>query len=202
MVKNKLSLVKEPGDFFKELLVETLSQLRVKVLPHTQSYLVNLMDQFVLTDRLYSTNEKGEKCDEPLAFMLKAAIEATDPKAQSAMFRHIGDVSLYTAGFFQDSLSRRLVDVDYYIGMGCSAYQNVAQRTMKSSQRSLYSELAFKFSSLVDVLAEMSSQTSMKTEKDLLRLYDLWIKTQSVRAEKALSRAGIQPNRILKKKLQ
>jgi hypothetical protein len=54
----------------------------------------------------------------------------------------------------------------------------------------------------VDVLAEISDKTSPKAEKDILRLYELWIKTRSGRAAKALQEAGIVPNKTLKKDWQ
>ena len=34
----------------------------------------------------------------------------------------IGDVSLFTSGFFADSLRGKLVDVDYYVNIGGAAY--------------------------------------------------------------------------------
>jgi hypothetical protein len=111
-------------------------------------------------------------------------------------------VSLYVAGFFQDSLNRKLVDVDYYIGMGGAAYQQVAVRTYEDTLRDLYLELADKFGAFVDVLAEVSDKTSQRTEKDILRLYELWLKTRSERAAKALQEAGIVPNETIGKDWQ
>jgi hypothetical protein len=134
--------------------------------------------------------------------MLKQAFESPQPSAQTAMFRHIGDVSLYVAGYFQDSLSRKLVDVDYYIDVGGSAYKHAASRIDENVQRAVYSELAEKFGSFVDVLANVSDKTTPRTEKDLLRLYDVWVKTRSERAAKALQEAGILPNDTIKKDVQ
>ena len=198
----KLALVKEPGEFFEELITGTLQKLGVRVLPATRSYLVDLLSQFMVTDRLYTQTENGTRQEEPLALLTMSAMEASAPHEQRAIFRHIGDVSLYTAGFFQDSFSRKLVDVDYYIGMGGNAYQNVAARIAVKPERTMFTELADRFTTCVDILAEISAQTAQKTEKDLLRMYDLWIKTHSDRAARTLREAGIIPDRTLKKKLQ
>lgn len=196
-----ITLVVQPQAFFRELLLEAMGHQKVSTKPETEFYLVNLLNQFMTTDRLYSRDENGAPKEEPLALMLKDALEQPLLQAQSALFRHIGDVSLYTAGFFQESLSRKLVDVDYYIGLGGNAYQQVAART-PDAQRSIYRELAEKFAAFVEVLSEVSDRTTRRTERDLLRLYELWVKTKSERAAKALQEAGILPNETVKKDWQ
>ncbi len=200
--KPPLTLVSQPQDYFRELVIEALGKQKVSTKPETEFYLVNLLNQFMTTDRLYSRGPEGEVRDEPLAVLLKEALEQPQPKAQSILFRHIGDVSLYVAGFFQDSLNRKLVDIEYYIDMGGTAYQQVASRAEEEILRSLYLELAQKFGDLVEVLAQVSDKTAPRTEKDILRMYELWMRTRSERAAKALQEAGILPNETLKKDWQ
>lgn len=200
--RSDLKLVSQPQDFFRELVTEALDRQQVKTKPETEFYLVNLLNQFMKTDRLYGQSEDGSLREEPLAFMIKDAIEEPRAEAQAALFRHIGDVSLYTAGFFQDSLARKLVDVDYYIDIGNTAYRKVALRAEEEILRVIYQELAEKFAAFVDVLAAVSDKTTPRTEKDLLRMYELWVRTGSDRAAKALQDAGIIPNKTLKKDWQ
>src|SRR5580698_8113837 len=123
--KPSLKLVSQPQDYFRELVTEALSSQQIKTKPETEFYLVNLLNQFMKTDRLYGQAEDGSLKEQPLAFMIKEAIEEPQVEQQAVLFRHIGDVSLYTAGFFQDSLNRKLVDVDYYIDVGHTAYKKV-----------------------------------------------------------------------------
>jgi hypothetical protein len=200
--KAELTLVSQPQDFFRELVTGALGKHQIEVAPETEFYLVNLLGQFITTDRLYAKNEQGAVREEPLALMLKEALEHPQPQTQFKMFRHIGDVSLYVGGFFQQSLNRKVVDVDYYIEIGGRAYRLVASRSDENVHRNLYEELAAKFKALIDVLAEVSDRTQPKTEKDLLRLYDLWVRTRSDRAAKALKEAGILPNDTVKKDWQ
>lgn len=200
--KNTLTLVSQPQDYFRELVTEALGKQKLFTQPETEFYLVNLLNQFMTTDRLYARGPEGEARDEPLAILVKEALEQPQAKAQSALFRHIGDVSLYVAGFFQDSLNRKLVDVDYYIDMGGTAYEQVASRTEEELLKSLYHELAQKFGDFVEVLAEVSDKTSPRTEKDILRMYELWVRTRSERAAKALQEVGILPNETIKKDWQ
>jgi hypothetical protein len=200
--KLSLKLIAQPQEYFRELILEALGNQKINTQPETEFYLVNLLNQFIQADRLYARDAEGSHQEEPLALMIQKALEEPSPQGQSALFRHVGDVSLYTAGFFQDSLNRKVVDVDYYIGMGGNAYHQVAARSSEEPLRSVYSELGQKFAVLVDVLAEVSDKTSTRTEKDLLRLYELWVRTGSERAKKALNQAGIVPNPTVKKKLQ
>ncbi len=200
--KSTLTLVTQPQDYFRELICEAMGNQKISTQPETEFYLVNLLNQFMTTDKLYARGPEGHSKQEPLAILVKEALEEDRPLAQSALFRHIGDVSLYTAGFFQDSLNRKLVDVDYYIDMGGTAYQQVAVRMDGDLLKLLYGELAQKFGDLVEVLAEVSSKTNHHTEKDILRLYELWVRTRSERAAKALQEAGILPNETIKKDWQ
>jgi hypothetical protein len=200
--KPNLKLVSQPQDYFRELVTEALSKQQIKTKPETEFYLVNLLNQFMKTESLYGQAEDGSFREQPLAFMIKEAIEEPQAEQQAVKFRHIGDVSLYTAGFFQDSLNRKLVDVDYYIDVGHTAYKKVAYRAEEAILRVIYEELASKFSAFVDVLAAVSDKTTPRTEKDLLRMYELWVRTGSDRAAKALQDAGIIPNTTIKKDLQ
>lgn len=199
---NKLTLVTEPLDYFRELVVGALERQRVKALPETEFYLVNLLNQFMTTDRLYARDAEGGVRDEPLALMMKEALEQPEADSQKQLFRHVGDLSLYIAGYFQDSLLRKLVDVDYYIGMGGSAYLKVASLAGEATVADMYGELAGGFGRFVDVLAEVSDRTSVPREQDLLRQYELWVRTRSERAARKLQEAGILPNDTIKKRWQ
>ena len=189
-----LTLIAQPDAYFHELVTEALGHQNVSTQPETEFYLVNLLNKFMKSDRL--------NLEEPLALMLKQALEQSVPAMPGTMFQHIGDTSLYIAGFFQDSLNRKLVDVDYYIDMGGAAYRYASSRGVEEFKKLLYGELASRFGTFVDILAEVSDKTTSKTEKDILRLYELWVRTKSERAAKALQEAGILPNDTIKKEWQ
>jgi hypothetical protein len=191
--KPNLKLVIQPQAYFHELVTQALETQKLATRPETEFYLVNLLNQFMTADRL---------SEEPLALMVKEALEASGTEQARTMFRQVGDTSLYVAGYFQDSLNRKLVDVDYYIEMGGTAYQQVAARAEEDILKELYLELADKFAAFVNVLNEISALTTQKTEQDLLRLYEVWVRTRSERAAKALQEAGIIPNENIKKDWQ
>jgi len=188
-----LTLIAQPEGFFYELVTEALGRQRVKVQPETEFYVVKLLQQFIKIENLFSRDASGALKEEPLVILLKEALEEPHIEAQRIMLRRVGDVSLYMAGYFQDSLSRRLVDLDYYIDMGGAAYRQVAARVSEKPSQGVYEELAFRFSALVNVLSEVSDKTTPKTEKDLIRIYEKWITTGNDRAAKTLKEAGILP---------
>ncbi|MND03270.1 hypothetical protein D3C83_230140 [compost metagenome] len=45
----------------------------------------------------------------------------------------------------------------------------------------------------MDILSEVSEKASVRKDTDLLRLYELWVKTGSRRAAELLASEGIQP---------
>src|SRR5688500_13402457 len=156
------------SEFFHEAVTSALRSRSVSAAEATEFYLVNLLTEFTKTTRVD---------EEPLALKL-AEISGATPDVRARGLKEIGDTSLYVSGFFADSLTRRLVDVDYYIAMGGSAYGQLAQlvgATRGSATelfRAVYDELSAKFAAFVDVLNEVRRNTSFAGGGgNLLRLY-------------------------------
>ena len=57
----------------------------------------------------------------------------------------------------------------------------------------VFMELAQKFQRLVDVLNEVAEMAYQHSDKDILRLYEIWMKTGSPRAYNILRRLGVEP---------
>jgi len=57
----------------------------------------------------------------------------------------------------------------------------------------VYRELATKFQILIDVLHEVRDSARAESDVNLLRTYEIWLKTGSRRAEKLLRQQGIVP---------
>ena len=188
-----LSLDTTPESFFFELVRTAVQHQKVKLQPETEFYLVKLLNRFIFSESLYSKKSDGSLEEQPLVFLYKEALEAPAQPEQKSLFQNVGDISLYRAGYFQESLAKGCVDLDYYIGLGGSAYQNAAERSEDRHFRGMFSELSTKFESFVEVLCEVSEKTTVtKTEQDLFRLYEMWNRTGSERAARALKKAGIK----------
>ena len=190
----------KPAEYFHGVVAGAISSLNVVASEHAQSYLVNLLSHFMVADNFFPTHADGKPAS-TLTEQLGIALEETRPEQRALRLRQLGDFSLYVAGFFTDSLSRKLVDVDYYIGMGGAAYENVARLEEKRARAVLFEELGGKFSQFVDVLAQVSEETGFQPDnsQDLLRIYDLWAKTGSERLARQLAKAGIVPQLVKEK---
>lgn len=183
--------------YFHERIDAALSTQAVQVEASTAAYLVNLLSAYTHARELFEKTEDGFGI-KPLALHYADAIYANSAMEKSAALKKLGDIALFISGLFAGSLSRKLVDVDYYIAMGGSAYSGVHDLLPKArdleENRSTYADLAENFSALVDVLAAVGESSNLNSNSDVLRAYEIWLKTGSTRAEEKLRRHGIVPS--------
>lgn len=194
-MSGELQIEASAESYFYELVHGAVKNQNISIQAETEFYVVKLLSRFIFSESLYSKNSSGNLQDQPIALLFKEALEAESAPAQKALFQNIGDISLYKAGFFQESLNRAKIDVDYYIGLGGAAYLNASKMTDEKHFQNLFTELSDKFDRFVNILFEVSENTSIsstKTETDLFRMYDLWSKTGSERAARVLKKSGIK----------
>jgi len=183
-------------EFFRDAFHSASENQRLDIDEQAEAYVVNLLTMFSRAEALYEPTPEGLRI-RPLAHMLADALEAPTALARQRSLQRLGDVSLFVAGFFARSFARKLVDIDYHIAMGGNAYSSLADTMQRSTAGrtagGIYAELAQKFQRLVDALNEVSEMSYRHTDADLLRLYEIWIKTGSRRAHGLLRRLGVQP---------
>jgi hypothetical protein len=177
------------AEYFKAMIESALSRQHLRATELTSYYLVDLLCRFVRPDQRIPFYDGT---DEPLALRLGRALE-TGGLEKRARLRNVGDLSLFMSGFFSDGFRRRLVDVDYYVSMGEYAYASLARRD-EDAFGEVFLELARKFVGFTDVLADVSEQTTAASSSDVLRLYEKWLRTGSVRDGQKLVDRGILPN--------
>jgi hypothetical protein len=156
---------------------------------------VNLLTLFARSDALYEQTPEGPRL-KPLITMLSEALEARSPGDRNRGLQRLGDVSLFVAGFFAHGFARKLIDIDYHIAMGGRAYRTLADGLVRGRSRTLaqvFAELADKFQPLVDALNDLSESSYRHTDRDILRLYEIWLKTGSRRSYRILRRLGVDP---------
>ncbi|MBT8136200.1 MAG: hypothetical protein KJO54_04200 [Gammaproteobacteria bacterium] len=193
--KTRVVTVANLREFFHDSLDAALANQRVAAADQTAYYIVNLLTLFSRSEELYDEADAGGRSIRPLAFMLADALEANSVHDRDRALRRLGDVALFMAGFFAHSFSRRLVDVDYYISMGGGAYGHLSESTRDfSAFREVFVELAEKFPAFVDVLNEVSAMACGNNDEDVLRLYEIWIRTGSPRAAAQLRCLGVEPS--------
>ena len=184
------------ADYFRTSIDSVISRQGVDVDPHAAHYVVNLLTLFSRSEELYE--DRGESYGlRPLALMMADAADAKTVAERNYALQRIGDVALFISGFFADSLANKAVDVDYYIYMGGSAYGSLSEEVRRTFRgrafAAVYRELAEKFQVLVDVLNEVRDEARSESDRDLLRTYEIWLKTGSQRARTLLVDNGIVP---------
>ena len=174
----------------RDLVRGSIASQGVGTTEECEFYLVSL-----LADRV--GDPAGAKA--PLAFRALAAAEEADPRRT---LRRLGDDALFVAGVFPDSLTRSLVQADYYAAMGRTAYARVSSLEDRAALAALFAELAGKFGALCDVLNEVAARGNLGAVPNLLALYERFLRTGSDRARRLLAAEGILPAAVDPKIIQ
>lgn len=191
--------VKDLREYFMRSVAQSMQRNEVAVDEHTSCYVVNLLTLYARSEALFEDGENGPEL-KPVALLLAEAVDRGDGERKRAL-QKVGDQSLFIAGFFGDSLNTRAVDIDYYVNMGGAAYATLSSNAPQSIRdRALgrvFAELAQNFLEFVDVLTDLRARAKSGGE-DLLRLYEVWMRTGSARAARLLREAGIEPQQNLR----
>jgi hypothetical protein len=172
-------------EYFRCLVDQALTHQGVRSLDLTRYYLVQLLAGRARLDVASSRDA------EPLALWYARAQEAGGT-LQRAELRGLADHALFISGFFSDSLAASVVDVDYYASFGGYAYQQLSGWEFDSLAPA-YAELGRGFLAFADVLTEVSEQSGLTGDRDLLRLYERWIQFGAPRHAERLAKHGVSP---------
>jgi hypothetical protein len=187
-VSEQILVGKSAHEWFRELVGDALSHRNVRIQEVTEFYLVNLLAGFLEKEKLFVEEPDGTVHAEPLALILLRALEG-DRRERVRGLRRLGDTALFVSGFFGDSLARSLVDVDYYIAMGGSAYGALAEHERRFD--GLFEELSSRFGEFVDLFAEIAELSDLRSNRGLLRLYERFLLTRSERVARLLRERGV-----------
>ena len=81
--------------------------------------------------------------------------------------------------------------------MGGNAYGSLSEEVRGTFRGNafadIYRELAIKFQVFVDVLNEVRDEARRESDTNLLRTYEIWLKTGSRRARRLLHQNGVVP---------
>lgn len=164
--------------FFQEVLSGALERQRVAASEPTEFYLVGLLGEYA----------RARLPDHALS--LRLVESQGDAGERVRALKEVGDTTLYVAGFFADSLQRKIVGVDYYMDLGQAAYHELAHRLSTSSVAEVYAELSGKFPRFVEVLSEVRRHVAFASQ-DIVHLYEEWVRTRSDWVEKRLRELGV-----------
>jgi hypothetical protein len=199
--ETKTILLESPRDFFADKVEDAFKHLKFEPLPLSRAYLIDLLQHYILSNNLFpKDDETGRVKRQTLAELYLQAQNSPSP-VRIDLLKKLGDSSLYISGFFGDSLSRKIVDIDYYVDMGGVAYSALANSSADENTSQVYGEFSVRFPEFVDVLTFISQESMIQTNGDLLKLYDRYMATGSKLAEEQLMEKGLLNADVQKSKL-
>jgi hypothetical protein len=178
-------------EYFKEQLEKAMEHQRVSTSAFTEHYLVTLLAACVRGGTAPGLEPGIEET--PLALLYVRAVQSSRHE-RARLLRTMGDTALFMSGFFADSLSRKLNDLQYYRAMGGHAYARLSREDeLLAFGPEVFSELADRFTEFADLLAEVSEVSRLTSSASILRLYERWMQTGSRRAATLLAERGVVP---------
>jgi hypothetical protein len=153
-------------DYFTQMVRDAFEDRHIKTFPLAQNYLVGVLEFHLVTDNLFDeVDSSGRKTKSTLAeSFLKAS---------------------------NDSLQRKIVDIDYYADMGGTAYAALADCVREDTFAKLYREYAKRFLEFAEVLTHISSKAHLRDEQNIMRLFESYTLTGSEIAREKLLEKGL-----------
>ena len=194
--KPEIIISREPSvsEFFRERIEKALRNQGVETDHVVKIYLSNLLAEFMHADVLFGNMDEDLE-GKPLALIYAKALTSM-AGVQIRLLKYLGDFTMFFSGFFSDSLQRKIIDVDYLITLGAIAYGKLHHRYHRQQEdrvlSDLFSDLSGRFTIYVDILSEISEESQLQDHRDILRLYEKWLKTRSERTAAQLRKQGIQ----------
>ncbi|MEI6093273.1 MAG: hypothetical protein WCQ47_06280 [bacterium] len=184
-----LIITKQMDEFFKDQIDIAIKNQNVKISELAKLYLVNLLSKNT-KENIVNGDLNQTYGDTPLSIIFhKSLMEPIEQK--KIMLKYVGDYSLYVGGFFSESFNRKIIDLPYYINIGGLAFSNLSKVAGSSELRSIYKDVCARFSTLIDILIEVSFDTNITKVEDLIKSYDRWAQTGSAVLKRKLMEKGI-----------
>ena len=177
--------------WFQQTLLTLAKEKRSPLSIEVQLYAADLCSRYARSDNAFTVME-GERQLEPLAIILRQALDCEDDAERIRILKRLGDVALFTSGFFAERVERKGLAIDYFVGMGEMAYSNISSlaRQGRSAWRDLYERLGKNFKHVVHLLWDFVHTTSFAKNTDLLAAYREWERTGSARLQRLLIAQG------------
>ncbi len=159
--------------------------------PHEDTcwYLGSLLERFGRSEELFAYQD-GQMTLRPLALLYSDAIDANNARERCLMLQQLGDMALFLGALFPQRFTRHGILQDYFIGMGGSAYDYLADNA--KANRHIFAELANTFTRMLEMVANACSSTQHLSTEEVLALYQRWLNTRDPVIESQLRALGIE----------
>ena len=177
-------ILEQPGNIsqWQALVAEAEELTGVQLGEELESYLVFTLMRYL---------RRPEMAQRILALDFLEAFQHSHPQRNEAL-RDVGDQCLLFSGLFPRRAERRRVRVSYYVKLGRSAYQDLADSLSKTAD--LFTLLAEEFIAAMDTLQAIRVLGQQTTGLLPVQAYELWQDTASRQAYAELVRqSGGQP---------
>ncbi len=189
--RETLEISLSPSVFFLEKVNEAISQRNINTYPAVNNYLAKLLEKYIVADNLFDEKNDGAKRSQGTLAELYLKASGADGAQKIEMLKKLGETSLYISGYFGDSLQRKLVDVDYYVNMGGTAYAALSGYVTENPTSRVFKEISEKFVMFVDVLGYISGKVNDGSNRSILRLYEKYLRTGSELARDQILEKGL-----------
>ena len=177
-----IDLASNLESFFQTLVDDAVKTQHFEATEAAEFYLAGLLADYAKPDRL-----EAEALDRPLTLLLDEALH-TAGRERFERLRSLGDGVLYTSGFFADHLSTRGVELRYVRALGDG-----------SGAPDVFRELADNFAMFAEVVSRVAdvlqANSAHNSNRQVVRLYERWVKTGSAPLAVALAGRGLTPQR-------
>ena len=159
--------------------------------PHEDTcwYLGSLLERLGQSEHLF-TFEHGQLTLRPLALLYGDAIEARNERERCLLLQQLGDMALFLGALFPERFAKRGIQQDYFIGMGGSAYDYLADNARMN--RHIFAELANTFTRMLEMVANACSRRQNLSTEDILALYQRWMQSRDPVIASQLKAVGIE----------
>jgi len=172
----KLLVDRQATAQWHDLVKEAVAFNGVPLDEELESYLVFLLMRYT---------GKPELAAKVMALDYLHGAQAAGSERREKM-RDVGDQCLLYSGLFPKRAEKRRVRVSYYVDLGRTAYQNVAE-VAQAAMAEMFAHLAESFVALMDTLQAMRCMHQQEQQLDPLQAFEMWQQTGSQRARTILA---------------
>ena len=182
--------------FFEDLLDDALRSHGYSATEASERYVVG-----ILADFAKPAAREVEALERPLTLLLDEALHSAGSERFERL-RSLGDGVLYTSGFFAEHLKERGVELRYVRELGARAYDGAASMLRghgESGAPDLFRELSDNFTMFADMVGcvadALQANSAHVSDREMVRLYERWLRTGSAPLAAVLLGRGVSPQR-------
>jgi hypothetical protein len=187
-----MELFQELNVYLYDEVAAAEKKLHIELSPHSKIYILDLLKRLARSNELFAALAD----ERPLATIM---LEAMDKNIFERIrdLRLIGDLSLVFSGLYPEHLTRRLVDVNYFISLGKRSYRLLSNTCSEHRSRRevavLYFQLFSEFLVLTEVLTELAATMRFLDETDSAKASRRWRSTHIRKYMEILSSHKVVP---------